>query len=78
MFDLKALDGDAAAGFYAVTLQVATKNADKRFVVLNNKVDVKVMTKAEVSDVRVGAADREQLTPKIHKYYFSKCYFKTL
>lgn len=67
VFDLKALDGDAAAGFYAVTLQVATKNADKRFVVLNNKVDVKVMTKAEVSDVRVGAADREQLTPKIHK-----------
>ena len=67
VFELKALDGEAAAGFYTANLQAAPKTADKRFVVLNGKVDVKVLAKVEASDVRVGAADREQLTPKIHK-----------
>lgn len=67
VFELKALDGDKAAGFYTVTLQVAPKTEDKRIVVLNSKIDVKVLAKVEVSDVRVGASDREQLTPKIHK-----------
>lgn len=67
VFDFKALDGNVAPGFYTLNLQVAPKGDDKRFVVLNSKIDVKVLAKVEVSEVRVGAADREQLTPKIHK-----------
>ena len=68
-YELKLVEQQPVADFYSVVVVVSPKppaQADKRFFLVNNKVDVKVSTVASVSDVQIGVGDRVQALPKLN------------
>ena len=54
-----------AAGFYKVSVNLLLKAGEKQFFLVDNKVDVKVVTTANLVDVHLGVSDREQPSPKL-------------
>ena len=69
LYELRLFDAstDGQAGFYTIVLNVAPITADKRFVVIDNKFEVKFLRDLEVEDLQIGVADREQSTPALKK-----------
>ncbi len=57
-----------AAGFYKLTINLLLKAGEKQFFLVDNKVDVKVVTTVSLVDVQLGVSDREQASPKLTKY----------
>lgn len=69
-YELKLVEQQPAADFYTVVVSVSPKapaQNDKRFFLVDNKVEVKVATVASVVEVQLGVADRDQSTPKLTK-----------
>lgn len=68
-FELKLIDKEPKpADFYTIAVNVAPKAAeDKRFFLAEKTVSVKITTQADVADIQVGVADRDQSTPKLVK-----------
>ena len=65
--ELKLIENQPAAGFYNIIVSAAPKAADKRFFLVVNSVEVKVTTQASITDLEIGAGDRDQATPKLTK-----------
>jgi hypothetical protein len=69
-YELRLLDANQqpTADFYHITILATPKTGnDKRFLLIENKVEVKVTTSINVVDLNIGVADREQSTPKLTK-----------
>jgi len=68
-FDVKLLEPNQqpAAGFYKLTINLLLKAGEKQFFLVDNKVDVKVVTTVSLVDVQLGVSDREQASPKLTK-----------
>lgn len=68
-FELKLYDAKTSTqtGFFTITINVTPKVADKRLLILNNKFEVKFQRDLEITELQIGAADREQSTPKLNK-----------
>lgn len=66
-FSVKLVDGNQklSSGFYDV---VVSLNADKKFFLSKNSVEVKVTTKISVTDVNLGVSDRDTSQPKLSKF----------
>lgn len=68
-YELKLVEQQPAADFYTVVVLVSPKppaQNDKRFFLVDNKVQVKVSTVASISDVQIGVGDRDQGLPKLN------------
>ena len=68
-FELKLIDKEQKpADYYEITVSAAPKaGADKRFFLVEKTVNVKITTVADVTDIQIGVADRDQSTPKLAK-----------
>lgn len=71
-YEIKLVDAQQppSAGFYSIAVNVAPKapaNADKRFFLVVKSVEVKLTTQANVADIQIGVADRDQSAPKLQK-----------
>ena len=68
-FELKLIDKEQkAADYYEITVSVVPKSiTDKRFFLIEKTVSVKITTLADVTDIQIGVADRDQSTPKLVK-----------
>ena len=69
MFELKLIDKEQKpADYYEITVSASPKaGADKRFFLVEKTVSVKITTVADVADIQIGVADRDQSTPKLVK-----------
>jgi hypothetical protein len=68
-FELKVIDKEQKpADYYEITVSATPKvGADKRFFLVEKSVNVKITTVADVTDIQIGVADRDQSTPKLSK-----------
>jgi hypothetical protein len=68
-FELKVIDKEQKpADYYEITVSAAPKaGADKRFFLVEKSVNVKITTVADVADILIGVADRDQSAPKLSK-----------
>jgi len=67
-YQLKLVEQPASADFYTVVVNVIPKSpTEKRFFLVDNKVEVKVTALVNVVDAQVGVADRDQSAPKLTK-----------
>lgn len=54
--------------FYMVTVELNLKPEEKHFFLTQNKVEIKVTTVVEVTDVSLGVSDRDASNPTLNKY----------
>jgi len=68
-FEVKLIESNQqpTAGFYTLVVNLLAKADQKNLFLVQNKVDLKVTTSANLVDVQLGVSDRDSNAPKLTK-----------